>query len=196
MQGQSGRPGSPWRQRQARDEQDEQVPGGQGAKRGDRGQGLQPCWRGLLSSRPLKLHSPWGDVEHGWVEPLASEGRAFSIPPLLQHLMDFLQTENREIKGVTQHAHCRLSPPASLGHTLHPAGPWAACEQGGLGTCQVLCDAVSTAPALTLLLQDVSAARLPSKFHTACLAAATRPQTQNVEELPSSPSPGREPQPA
>lgn len=44
----------------------------------------------------LKLHSPWGDVEHGRVESLASEGRAFSIPPLLQHLMDFLQTENRQ----------------------------------------------------------------------------------------------------
>lgn len=58
-----------------------------------------PDGEGFLYFRSLKLHSPWGDVEHGRVESLASEGRAFSIPPLLQHLMDFLQTENREIKG-------------------------------------------------------------------------------------------------
>lgn len=58
-----------------------------------------PDDEGFLSFWSLKLHSPRGDVEHGRVESLASEGRAFSIPPLLQHLMDFLQTENREIKG-------------------------------------------------------------------------------------------------
>ena len=39
----------------------------------------------------LELHGPWGDVEHGRVEPLAAEGRAFCVPPLLQHLVDFLQ---------------------------------------------------------------------------------------------------------
>lgn len=43
----------------------------------------------------LELHGPRGDVEHGRVESLASEGGAFSIPALLQHLMDFLQIENR-----------------------------------------------------------------------------------------------------
>lgn len=58
---------------------------------------LLPCRRGRPLLRSLKLHSPRGDVEHGRVESLASEGRAFSIPPLLQHFMDFLQTENREV---------------------------------------------------------------------------------------------------
>jgi hypothetical protein len=81
-------------ERMARGEGDERVPDMQ------EGQGHQlTAGKGFLSFRSLKLHSPRGDVEHGWVESLASEGRAFSIPPLLQHLMDFLQTENREIKG-------------------------------------------------------------------------------------------------
>lgn len=58
---------------------------------------LLPCRRGRPLLRSLKLHSARGDVEHGRVESLASKGRAFSIPPLLQHFMDFLQTENREV---------------------------------------------------------------------------------------------------
>lgn len=60
-------------------------------------QGPASLPRGPPLLRSLKLHGPRGDVEHGRVEALASEGRAFSVPPLLQHLMDFLRTENREI---------------------------------------------------------------------------------------------------
>lgn len=53
----------------------------------------------------LKLHGPRGDVEHGRVEALAAEGRAFSVPPLLQHLMDFLQQKTDR----------RLTPPSAPG---------------------------------------------------------------------------------
>lgn len=76
----------------------------------------------FLSFWSLKLHSPRGDVEHGWVESLASEGRAFSIPPLLQHLMDFLQTENREIKGDHKGLHASSQSRWIAGTELLPQG--------------------------------------------------------------------------
>lgn len=66
---------------------------------------------GILSS--LELHGPRGDVEHGRVEPLASEGRAFSVPPLLQHLMDFLQQKTQGLGPVTR--------PTRPGRTLLPS---------------------------------------------------------------------------
>lgn len=57
----------------------------------------------------LKLHGPRGDVEHGRVKALASEGRAFSVPALLQHLMDFLQTENRQVSRAAN-LHAQAGP--------------------------------------------------------------------------------------
>lgn len=75
---------------------------------------------GVLSSS-LELHSPRGDVEHGRVEPLASEGRAFSVPPLLQHLMDFLQQKTQRLSPITR--------PARLSRTPSSRGPaWGDCR--------------------------------------------------------------------
>lgn len=52
---------------------------------------------GTVAARPLslELHRPRGDVEHGRVEALASEGRAFGVPPLSQHLVDFLRQKRQ-----------------------------------------------------------------------------------------------------
>lgn len=59
-------------------------------------------------SRALELHGPRGDVEHGRVEPLAAEGRAFCVPPLLQHLVDFLQQKTDSV-SLGRQAHTRPS---------------------------------------------------------------------------------------
>lgn len=83
----------------------------------------------------LKLHGPRGDVEHGRVKALASEGRAFSVPALLQHLMDFLQTENRQVsRAANRHAQAgpAVHPPLEVHRrvtTDTPMHQHSACHQ-------------------------------------------------------------------
>lgn len=42
-----------------------------------------------ISWSPSKVHCPWRNVEHGRIKLLASKWRAFRIPALLEHLVDF-----------------------------------------------------------------------------------------------------------
>lgn len=117
--------------------------------RGRQGQGRRPLKEGMGGHRTagpqegtpgpppaararvlsLKLHSPRGDVEHGRVESLASEGRTFSVPPLLQHLMDFLQQKtDREVNPGPARP--------SRTHTPPPGPAWATEPSTGRAPCR------------------------------------------------------------
>lgn len=76
-----------------------------------------------------KLYSPGRDVEHRRIELLAPERGAFSIPALLQHLVDFLKLQQRHINLCSIHAYMQCTK-SLLAHQIWgtqiyiPSLPW------------------------------------------------------------------------